>query len=70
MYIFCNNKFVCAGFANYSFFSYEIVYKQAVSTEDVFLGMGNKTPTTAGCEDIVVSNCTMLLLLLLPLLPD
>ena len=33
---------------------YEIVYKQAVSAEDVFLGMSLKTPTTASCEDLVV----------------
>lgn len=35
-------------------FRYEMVYKQAVSAEDVFLGMGLKTPTTASCEDLVV----------------
>ncbi|XP_064610175.1 dynein axonemal assembly factor 6-like [Liolophura sinensis] len=33
---------------------YEIVYKQAVTSEDMFLGMSNKTPTTASCEDMVV----------------
>lgn len=37
-------------------FRYKLIYKQAVSTEDVFLGMGSKTPTTASCEDIIVSN--------------
>lgn len=31
-----------------------MVYKQAVSTEDVFLGLGLKTPTTASCEDLLV----------------
>lgn len=31
-----------------------MVYQQAVSAEDVFLGMGNKNPTTASCEDLVV----------------
>jgi hypothetical protein len=34
---------------------YEIVYKQAVSSEDMFLQMGNKTPLTSSCEDMVVS---------------
>lgn len=36
-------------------YSYDIVYKQAVTSEDIFLGMGNKTPATASCEDMVVS---------------
>lgn len=44
-------------------FSYEMVYKQAVSTEDVFLGMGNKSPTTASCEDIIVSTASLPLIL-------
>lgn len=35
---------------------YEMVFKQAVSAEDVFLGMGAKNPTTASCEDLVVSS--------------
>ena len=39
--------------------SYDVVYKQAVSTEDVFLGMGNKSPTTASCEDIIVSTASL-----------
>ncbi|KAL3878654.1 hypothetical protein ACJMK2_030985 [Sinanodonta woodiana] len=33
---------------------YDIVYKQAVTTEDIYLQMGNKTPTTASCEEMVV----------------
>lgn len=33
---------------------YEIIYKQRVNTEDVFLQMGNKNPSTASCEDIVI----------------
>ncbi|KAL3878647.1 hypothetical protein ACJMK2_030978 [Sinanodonta woodiana] len=28
--------------------------KQAVTTEDIYLQMGNKTPTTASCEEMVV----------------
>ena len=34
---------------------YELVFKQAVSAEDVFLGMSNKNPTTASCEHMLVS---------------
>ncbi|CAH1795544.1 unnamed protein product, partial [Owenia fusiformis] len=33
---------------------YDIVYKQAVTSEDMFLGMGNKNPATSSCEDMVV----------------
>lgn len=33
---------------------YDIVYKQAVTSEDMFLQMGNKTPATASCEEMVV----------------
>ncbi|XP_064405093.1 dynein axonemal assembly factor 6-like isoform X2 [Halichondria panicea] len=33
---------------------YEMVFRQAVGAEDVFLGMGIKNPTTASCEDQVV----------------
>lgn len=33
---------------------YEIVYKQNVTTEEVFLQMGNKTPATSSCEDMIV----------------
>ncbi|XP_033100165.1 protein PIH1D3-like isoform X2 [Anneissia japonica] len=33
---------------------YEIIFKQKVATEDMFLGMGNKTNATSSCEDIVV----------------
>lgn len=35
---------------------YDITYKQSVGTEDVFLGMGPKNPTTACCENMVVRN--------------
>jgi predicted secreted protein len=31
-----------------------MVFRQAVSAEDVYLGMGNKNPTTASCEELVV----------------
>ena len=31
-----------------------MLYKQDVTTEDVFLGTGNKTPLTAACESLVV----------------
>ena len=31
-----------------------MVFRQAVSPEDVYLGMGNKNPTTASCEELVV----------------
>ncbi len=33
---------------------YDILFKQSVGTEDVFLGMGPKNPTTACCENMVV----------------
>lgn len=33
---------------------YSISYKQSVTTEDLFLGMSNKTPATASCEDMVI----------------
>ena len=33
---------------------YDMVFRQAVGAEDVFLGMGNKNPTTASCEELVV----------------
>lgn len=33
---------------------YEFVYKQRVNTEDVYLQMGNKTPASASCEDLIV----------------
>ncbi|CAF3714068.1 unnamed protein product [Rotaria sordida] len=34
---------------------YEMHYKQRVTTEDVFLQMGNKNPSSASCEDLMVS---------------
>ena len=30
-------------------------YKQRITTEDVFLQMGPKNPSSASCEDLVVS---------------
>lgn len=33
---------------------YSIVYKQAVTTEDIYLQMGLKTASTASCEDMIV----------------
>ena len=32
---------------------YEIIYKQKVTTEEMFLQMGNKTPATSSCEDMI-----------------
>lgn len=33
---------------------YKITYKQAVTTEDIFLQMNLKTPATASCEDMII----------------
>lgn len=33
---------------------YKISYKQAVTTEDIYLQMGLKTPATASCEDMII----------------
>ncbi|XP_072170974.1 dynein axonemal assembly factor 6-like [Diadema setosum] len=33
---------------------YDIIFKQAVTTQDMFLQMGRKTPATSSCEDLVV----------------
>ena len=33
---------------------YDLIFKQSVGAEDVFLGMGGKTPATASCEGMVV----------------
>ncbi len=33
---------------------YEILYKQNLTSEELFLNMTNKTPATASCEDMVV----------------
>lgn len=30
------------------------MFKQAVSAEDVFLGLGRKNPTSACCQELVV----------------
>ena len=35
---------------------YEMLFKQAVCTEDLFLGMGNKSPLTSACEELLVSS--------------
>lgn len=34
--------------------SHDIVYKQAVCTEDLFLQLGNKTAATASCEEMTI----------------
>uniref|UniRef100_A0A452HZ19 Uncharacterized protein n=1 Tax=Gopherus agassizii TaxID=38772 RepID=A0A452HZ19_9SAUR len=34
---------------------YEILFKQQVGAEDIFLGMSRKNPSTACCEDMLVS---------------
>lgn len=36
------------------FFSYEIVFQQTVGTEDVYLGLTRKDPSTACCQELVV----------------
>lgn len=36
---------------------YEMHFKQRVTTEDVFLQMGNKNCASASCEDLVVGFC-------------
>ena len=33
---------------------YKITYKQAVTTEDIYLQMGLKTPATSSCEEMVI----------------
>ncbi|XP_022079704.1 protein PIH1D3-like [Acanthaster planci] len=33
---------------------YDIIFKQAVTTEDMFLQMSNKTPSSVSCEDMVI----------------
>ncbi|XP_033631939.1 protein PIH1D3-like [Asterias rubens] len=33
---------------------YDIIMKQAVTTEDMYLQLGNKTPSTVCCEDMVI----------------
>lgn len=33
---------------------YSITYKQSVTTEDIYLQMGFKTPATSSCEDMIV----------------
>ncbi|XP_060517743.1 dynein axonemal assembly factor 6 [Cylas formicarius] len=35
--------------------SWDVSYKQSVTTNDVFLGMGFKTPSTSSCEAMVVT---------------
>jgi hypothetical protein len=38
----------------YIYCRHEILYKQDVMTEDVFLGLGDKDPSTAHCDAMVV----------------
>lgn len=33
---------------------YDIVYKQKIATEDIYLGMSNKNGATSSCEDMIV----------------
>merc|ERR1712168_316220 len=33
---------------------YEILYRQAIGSEDSYLGMSNKTVATSSCEDLLV----------------
>ena len=33
---------------------YDIVYKQKITTEEMFLGMGQKNNSSASCEDMIV----------------
>ena len=33
---------------------YEIIYKQSLTSEEVFLQMGNKNPSSTSCEDMIV----------------
>jgi hypothetical protein len=33
---------------------YEIIYKQDLTSEELFLGMSNKTPATSSCEYMIV----------------
>lgn len=40
---------------------YDLIFKQSVGTEDVFLGMGPKNPSTASCESMVVRRRVCLL---------
>ena len=39
----------------YIFCRYEVLFRQSVGTEDVFLGMSGKTPATASCHHQLVS---------------
>lgn len=34
---------------------YDIVYQQSVTSEDIYLQMGGKTPSSASCEEMVVT---------------
>ena len=33
-----------------------MIYKQAITSEDIFLQLGNKTNASASCENLVVSD--------------
>lgn len=48
--------------------SYEVLFKQQVTSDDIFLGMTSKNQSTASCEDILVINYQPVLLLLILLL--
>jgi hypothetical protein len=46
------------GYINFNFLfilRYEMHYKQRITTEDIFLQMGNKNSSSASCEDLVVN---------------
>ena len=34
---------------------YDVMFKQKVTSNDIFLGMSGKNPSTACCEDLLVS---------------
>ena len=51
----CNSSIILTVRRVIDFNRYDIIYKQAVTTEDMFLQMSNKTPSSVSCEDMVVS---------------
>lgn len=48
------NSLPIAFAGKYYVYRYDIVYEQTVNTEDVFLGIGNKTPMTSSCNQLLV----------------
>lgn len=48
---------------NYISFRYDVLYKQIVKAEDMFLGMGSKNPSSACCEGLLVSKAFHMALL-------